>query len=650
MRASDQLERNLVDRAGNPVELHARVGEGGEGVVFHVGGRSELVGKIYHAFDSDSERDERQLKLETLVALDHAKLREAGAWPQQTLWSKEGEFRGFVMEYLRGYMPLHMAYQIKFRSQKLPGRDFAFLIRIARNLAACVHFVHEAGLVIGDLNESNVLVTPGAMVRLIDVDSFQVEAAGRVLTPKVGKTELMAPELHGVDMEGRARTQQEDLFSLAVLLFQTLVFGRHPFAGRPAEGHDDITLEEAIVNGWYVFTEARSVPVQPPPYLTLEWLPFKIRELFEHAFGLGRKRPSAQEWHAALLELEEDLGRCPDHDQHVYWKGASECPWCRLEKAWRVGLFSGSKQGDAFEVPDDLDDVLSRIDRTPAHNLLPQLPDPRTFLINADGRPKRTPLISRLNHVSVVALYLAFVAWTANNHFGPWLYAVSVFLVVAFGVVPGYNLLMKRRRERAAFDVRSRYLNILEQWERSASPALIDERIASLKQEASSLKDLEARREALRIEALRRQYAGHLQAYLARYSMAIADVPAEERALVENLMERGIRTAADVEGATLRKMLPANSALPALLEAWVGQLEQQFWSSSGLPLNAADEREIRETLEREYLAKRRMLDNADSDIRSYVDQLARNQSTLMREYEKIGPELAERLQELGLLR
>lgn len=41
------------------------------------------------------------------------------------------------------------------------------------------------------------------------------------------------PELQGRDFRGLTRTKNHDRFGLAVLMFQLLFMGRHPFAGVP---------------------------------------------------------------------------------------------------------------------------------------------------------------------------------------------------------------------------------------------------------------------------------------------------------------------------------------------------------------------------------------------------------------------------------
>ena len=115
----------------------------------------------------------------------------------------------------------------------LPQFDRRYLLRTARNLAAALSALHSSGYVAGDLNESNVLVTPTALVTLIDTDSFQVREdrewkSGASLCP-VGKPEYTPPELQGKPLSEVMRLPDHDAFGLAVLIFQLLMEGSHPF-------------------------------------------------------------------------------------------------------------------------------------------------------------------------------------------------------------------------------------------------------------------------------------------------------------------------------------------------------------------------------------------------------------------------------------
>src|SRR5438105_3869599 len=82
----------------------------------------------------------------------------------------------------------------------------------ARNIAAAVHAVHSRGYVIGDVNESNILVTDTALATLVDTDSFQVRdpGSGVVYRCPVGKPEFTPPELQGASFGEIDRTPEHD--------------------------------------------------------------------------------------------------------------------------------------------------------------------------------------------------------------------------------------------------------------------------------------------------------------------------------------------------------------------------------------------------------------------------------------------------------
>lgn len=629
---------------GTVVELHARVGEGGEGVVFHVGGDASLVAKIYKPFHSEDERKERERKLAAIVDHDNEKLRLAGAWPQEILRDEEGNFAGFVMEFLGGYMPLHMAYQIKSRAKRLPGRTFAFLVRVARNLAACVHFVHEAGLVIGDMNESNVHVTAGAMVRLIDCDSFQVEVNGEVLTPKVGKTELMPPELQGVELAGRRRRPEEDQFTLAVLIFQILAFGRHPFAGRPKDDRLEITPEMAIEEGYYVYTQRRDIPIDPPPFLDVSWAPPNIQEMFEDAFEAGKRRPTAEEWYKALSELENELVSCSDNEHHVHWTGIKSCPWCELEKRWGIGLFSGQRKLTAEEEAFDLDKLWDRLKDYEHDGLLEGLPEPTRYLEDAPSLAGADKVLSRFKHVSIVGLFLAFHLGQQQleGRYPPAVWAAVAGLGVLFGLVPMRNWLVASMRESKMGPLKERYQAVVDQWASSADSALIETKIEDYRKAIDAYRALPERQEELRTAALRVAYGAHLERYLKNYSLAIADVRLGDRAMIDQLMNRGMKTAADIDAANLKKFVDPKDPISKELLEWVERLEAHYWQSTNYGLDAAKEREIFEKVERERRKLRKELESAIEEMKKYGDQLKRNQETILREYQKIAPEYARR--------
>lgn len=125
----------------------------------------------------------------------------------------------------------------------------------ALNTARAVASVHKAGCVIGDINHSGVLISDEAKVALIDADSFQVTDGSRRHLCRVGVPEYTPPELQGINLGNVARTTNHDAFGLAVVVFQLLAMGRHPFVGAYVKG--DLPLPQAIAENRFAYLRPR---------------------------------------------------------------------------------------------------------------------------------------------------------------------------------------------------------------------------------------------------------------------------------------------------------------------------------------------------------------------------------------------------------
>jgi DNA-binding helix-hairpin-helix protein with protein kinase domain len=187
------------------------------------------VAKVYH----EPPPPEKAEKLVILSRLGNERLFNLSAWPVSTLRNApDGEVAGFVMKKVREAEEVHTLHSPKSRLRKFPGASWAFLIYVAANIARAVATIHEHGLVIGDVNPKNILVTRKATVYLLDVDSFQVRFDGKTYRCEGGFPEYTPPELQGVALRNIDRAQEHDGFGLAVAIFQLLFMGRHPFSGR----------------------------------------------------------------------------------------------------------------------------------------------------------------------------------------------------------------------------------------------------------------------------------------------------------------------------------------------------------------------------------------------------------------------------------
>lgn len=299
--------RKVRDTHGRRHTLGKVLGSGGQAEVFAVEGKKELAAKIYRSAPGPIER----AKLEWMIA--HPPL-PAGipgvliAWPQELLLDDHRRLIGILMPRVEHGVPLITAFNPRLRAQKLPHYGRAHLLLVAQRLATLVETMHRSGYVIGDLNESNVLISSAGDVVLIDTDSFQVRALrdGKVITYRspVGKPEYTAPEIQGVSFHSVDRTFEHDRFALAVLIFQLLMDGRHPYAGRWLGSDDAPTIEKSIRQGLFPYSRPSAVMQPPPQAPTLASLEPGLADLFERAFGATTAsfltRPTGEEW-AVLL-------------------------------------------------------------------------------------------------------------------------------------------------------------------------------------------------------------------------------------------------------------------------------------------------------------------------------------------------------------
>ena len=333
----------LTNQSGQSIQLAQELGRGGEGAVFALAGRGDLVAKLYHP---EQRTRQREAKLAVMVANPPRNARAitvanqakavlpALAWPNELLYL-QGQFAGFVMPRIDRCPNIFEVYNPKLRSLRYPKVDRRFLHHAARNLAIVLAGLHASGYVMGDVNQKNILVNPQAMVTLVDADSFQVaDGNGAVYRCGVGVPEYTPPELQGKVLAQVDRRPQHDCFGLGVLLFQLLMEGYHPFTGRPVSSNVAEVSQLSIHCIQYgIFPYQANRDVQPPPSApNFCWLHPDLQQLFVATFLLGHlhpeNRPNALAWAQALGNAEENLERCERNPNHWFSRHLERCPYC----------------------------------------------------------------------------------------------------------------------------------------------------------------------------------------------------------------------------------------------------------------------------------------------------------------------------------
>lgn len=312
------------DNHGNQIGLMSTNKGGGEGSIYFIQGDRYNCAKIFLQNKINRELHEKILSMLSNPPEDPDWLKHnhrSIAWPNSVLYEnlKKNRFIGYTMPFLdmNVYREAHLYYdpsdRLNIIGNKI-GSVFTWkdLFTVAYNLSSSVGVIHETGHCIGDLREANILVSPNALITLIDCDSFQIvdKSSGRVFFTRVGTGEYLPPELIGVDFKNKDYDRYySDLFGLGILIFRLLMNGYHPYQARGSLVDEAPSPEAKIKKGYFAYAyERRDIkpPVDAPPY---EIIPPSVRDLFYRCFVEGhkdpKKRPTAKEWFNTLRkELE----------------------------------------------------------------------------------------------------------------------------------------------------------------------------------------------------------------------------------------------------------------------------------------------------------------------------------------------------------
>lgn len=558
---------------GKRLELGKSIGKGGEGIVYLVAGAAKKAVKIY----TGSQNPDREAKVRAMVRAGLAKNTSLVAYPEEIVTTKSGQFAGFSMRLVEGFHQIHHLYLPKARKAQYPKADFRFLVRAAANAARAVAQVHSSTCVIGDLNESGVLVSSEAIVALIDADSFQYEAQGKIYPCYVGKPEFTAPELHGKSLGGVTRSRSHDQFALAVLIFQLLFMGRHPYAGQ--QKGSDLSLDQMIARNLFAYSKRRDVGVTPPGVLpSLDDFPPEIADAFERAFGLdAARRPTAGEWANLTQALEGRLSRCATDGMHYYPSAAKNCPWCRMEGATGVVLFLSTIVAKAVAAvgPGNFD-----VEKAWAAIKSVVLPDPMAAtpklpLFRCDPSPEaRAAKRGRWKNK-------AFGALVAAGAVAGWANAPNAMIVWIGALIFAWFQFGKDSVDRSTWH--NSYRATEEKWHeatnawRNALGVGVAARLRNdLESAVEEYRGLPAAKTKAMTKLKNERHARQLSEYLDRFLIRRASISGIGQAKTTTLASFGIESAADIKRNAILAIPGFGPATADRLLEWRAQHERRF--------------------------------------------------------------------------
>ena len=317
------------------------LGEGHEGTVWTVKDHQYLAVKVFHGGLMPA-----RTKAKLLVMMSQAPTTRCRAyriaWPLE-LTSEKGKrtSTGYLMPRLDQEQHREIgAYFNRMRrdrriAQRGKGYSMIHMLTIARNLAQLADTLHERRIIIGDLSSRNVRANDHGQVALIDVDSMQVtDTDGQVYRCTVGTPEYCAPERQGMIFDKIDKTTADDEFALAVMIYQLIFQGRHPFAGIPTLNQtepESASIQERIRKGQLIHDDAES-GYQPTRPDSIIWAATPFKRQFRAGLARTPPRYTAKQWMQDIDRTAERLKQCPANPGHQYF-GNRACTWCRYQKA-----------------------------------------------------------------------------------------------------------------------------------------------------------------------------------------------------------------------------------------------------------------------------------------------------------------------------
>ena len=577
------MKSQFFDHRGRHVVIDNEIGRGGEGAVYELAGSPRHVAKIYH----NPVDLEKENKLALMLELGDDSLQKIAAWPLATLHDRVGgPTRGLILPRIDNPTEIHELYSPARRKFNFPTSDWRFLVRTARNCAAVFDSFHSKNIVIGDVNQGNILVSKNATVNLIDCDSFQICGNETTYKCQVGVAHFTPPELDSYEL---LRTSNHDNFGLAVMIFHLLFMGRHPFSGR-FSGAGDMPLEKAIKENRFAYgSRAARYEMSPPPNsLTLDDVPAELAKLFEMAFaapGRGLQRPTAEQWGTVLQKLETEITKCSRDAGHFHL-GGHTCPWCRIISQGGPNFFISVsiKATEARSVKFDLKKVWFEISLVKApENAEFKLAPPRTGSLTPRPVPEEVRSMKGL-HNTIALIGLGAAVLSLLGILIPRLALFSIPILLVFSVwwtilwmqSPRRKLIRSQKRKLA--DCKGKLKLVVRDISQVGHEQrkIFQEKLEQLRQAKAQYENLNSacEREYHQLQSHARDR--QLDEYLEHCFLSQAKIPGIGPSLLMTLESYGIETAGDITYDRVMAVPGIGPVKTSELLGWRAFTESQF--------------------------------------------------------------------------
>lgn len=264
------------------------------------------------------------------------------AWPKSVLTDSVSRECGILLPLVdpkESFSLDHYFDQALFGKLNSPDEAaLSYKLEIAENLAKIVSDLHAHQHYFIDCKPQNIRVFKRShIVTLLDCDGFSIKGGAQRYPAELLSTDYIAPEAQRTGQPASQLGLHQDLYALAVILFQLLNRGTHPFQGivndNTVVGN---TNDDKAAQGLYPHGLSANPRIRPRPSSIHHLWDRKTRVLFDRAFSTGASssRPTASEWarHFGELLTSKALVRCdkfPTNVEHMRFRSFA-CPACYL--------------------------------------------------------------------------------------------------------------------------------------------------------------------------------------------------------------------------------------------------------------------------------------------------------------------------------
>lgn len=288
---------------GKSIKLVENLKAGGEGIIYKVDIDCNLVAKIYL---KGKFTKRKEAKISTLIS-KNIKI-DGVCLPTGLIYNDKNEAVGYLMPFVQG-TSLDASV---FRGERGFLRHFPKwtrndLIDLCITIVTTIQKLHNKGIIIGDINGSNILVETATKVNFVDTDSFQVDG----FPCPVGKEDYTAPEIQGKKYDSFLRSESNENFAIATLLFTIFMFGKKPYA-KIGGGNTMQDIKDGDFSYPYKENSNHKMPEGDWKYLWSHLHP-AIKRTFYYTFRKGEslydedKRPNTRNWLKLLKQYKVSM-------------------------------------------------------------------------------------------------------------------------------------------------------------------------------------------------------------------------------------------------------------------------------------------------------------------------------------------------------